>query len=75
MKTNAKICLHFADAHKNVHFPLHFWTEQAQIPTALVFDFYNVDCPPWEDEVRLPGWILAVLPSFKNALIPPSRFY
>ncbi len=26
-------------------------TEQAQIPTALVFYFYNLDCPPREDAV------------------------
>ncbi len=25
--------------------------EQAKITTALVFDFDNLDCPPWEDEV------------------------
>ena len=25
--------------------------QQAQILTALIFDFYNLDCPPWEDEV------------------------
>ena len=27
--------------------------EQAQIPTAFVFDFDNLDCPPWEDEVMV----------------------
>ena len=34
--------------------PSHIYpnsSEQAQILTALDFDFYNLDCPPWEDEV------------------------
>ncbi len=26
-------------------------SEQAQIPTELVFDFDNLDCPPRDDEV------------------------
>ncbi len=30
---------------------INVYTQQAQIPTALVLDFDKLDCPPWEDEV------------------------
>ncbi len=37
--------------YENNHDHFDVYPEQAQILTALVFYFYNLDCPPWEDEV------------------------
>ena len=50
MITHEKIKKRFLKRARNIVMKFRD-PEQAQVPTALVFDFCNLDCPSWEDEV------------------------